>query len=161
MMAPFPSAGRQSGTWVSSYLGLPYAQNGRDRSGIDCWGIVRLVLAEQAGLLLPDYGEVDGLDLLAVARAMRQQSQAGPWQPVERIADRPFDVVWLRAVSRDGERLVNLPSHCGIVTRPGFMLHIERATDSAMVPYRAGAGVLPHPRIVHRVLGVYRHEALA
>jgi hypothetical protein len=39
--------------WAGQYVGIPFADLGRDRHGCDCWGLVRLILAEQAGLTLP------------------------------------------------------------------------------------------------------------
>jgi hypothetical protein len=39
--------------WAGEYVGIPFADPGRDRGGCDCWGLVRLILAEQAGLALP------------------------------------------------------------------------------------------------------------
>ncbi len=32
--------------WAGRYIGLPFAEHGRDRGGIDCWGLVRLTLLE-------------------------------------------------------------------------------------------------------------------
>ena len=41
--------------WANAYVGLPWADLGRDRTGCDCWGLARLVYAEQLGIALP-YG---------------------------------------------------------------------------------------------------------
>jgi len=41
--------------WIADYVGLPFKAHGRERNGVDCWGLVRLVLAERFRLALPSY----------------------------------------------------------------------------------------------------------
>lgn len=41
--------------WAEQYIGLPYVEHGRDRAGVDCWGLARLVMAEVFHVELPEY----------------------------------------------------------------------------------------------------------
>lgn len=70
--------------WILNYLRLPYAPGGRDHRGVDCWGLLRLVYAEQLGIELPLLpGIVDGRlvsrEIVATARIGWQELNA----PVE------------------------------------------------------------------------------
>ena len=41
--------------WSADYIGLPWQVGGLTRDGIACWGLARLVYAEQLGIAVPDY----------------------------------------------------------------------------------------------------------
>lgn len=43
---------------TSDYLSIPYVPHGRDRSGMDCWGLVRDVLFRMGRGLLPAHADV-------------------------------------------------------------------------------------------------------
>jgi cell wall-associated NlpC family hydrolase len=113
--------------WTDQYIGIPFAFDGRDRAGCDCWGLVRLVYAEDLGIDLP---EVKGrltdhstASLLRVARTIDQGLT--DWVPVE--TPRPYDLV----IFRKGR--VN--THVGLVCGPGQMLHICEGIDAVVEPY--------------------------
>lgn len=42
-------------TWWNEYVGIPYKLKGRDKDGIDCWGLVRLIYADKFNIELPSY----------------------------------------------------------------------------------------------------------
>lgn len=116
--------------WWAPYIGLPYRQ-------AHCWELVRRIFAEQRGILLHPFAEIDPNDLRRVAREMGAGAQ--DWTPVE--TPEPFDVVVMRRH--------RLPIHVGIVTQPGWVLHTERETDAVHVP-------LDHVTVAGRIVGFRR-----
>lgn len=103
--------------WSNSYIGLPYAELGRDRSGVDCWGLVRLVMAEQNNIDLPSYlgdyaGEAEKAEIVALIDVAKSQSI---WNKVTGDI-RPFDAVGFRRGAHD--------SHIGIAVSATKFLHV-------------------------------------
>lgn len=135
--------------WVADYVGLPFRALGRDRTGLDCWGLVRLVLAERFDVHAPAW---DGRgydparscwDRPAVAALM--QAEAEVWQALAAGAERPGDVLLLFSGRH--------PCHVGIVVATRAMLHIEDGLDAVVVD---PAG----PSWRGRIAGRYRHRDL-
>jgi len=56
--------------WINDYIGLPYRVNGRDRSGVDCYGLILLVARDRLGVELPDWQMTTVGDLAEVSRAL-------------------------------------------------------------------------------------------
>jgi hypothetical protein len=117
------------------YIGLPYRRGGRERPAVDCWGLVRLVYAEQLGIELDPHGDTVGVlgQIAAEARA---------WIPVPASELRTADVLLLRRIGR--------PFHVGVVIDPGLLLHTDEGHDAVLQPLA---------RIADRFQG-YRHPGL-
>ncbi|HCS24023.1 MAG TPA: NlpC/P60 family protein [Alphaproteobacteria bacterium] len=130
--------------WAGRYIGLPFRDHGRDRSGLDCWGLVRLVMAEQFSIALPslaaEYEHTLALD--DISGIIRRQIPA--WQEVPQGHETCGDVVVLR--------LHGLPLHVGVVLGDGYMLDVEARIDSAIEKY-------DQLRWKDRLYGFYRHRA--
>ena len=126
---------------VSSYIGIPFADRGRDRRGCDCWGLVRLIMAERFGLDLPSYDAAypTANDRRAVASHIA--AVMPEWVDVETGQERPGDVVILSLLGR--------PLHVGMVVEAGRMIHIEAGLDACLESYRG-------PHCGRRVLGIVR-----
>jgi len=134
-------------SWVNEYVGLPWKELGRDRDGIDCWGLFRLVLKEQFQCDLPSY---DGIGFVSGSGRETEEKlgsfmtgELNAWRRVEE--GRAGDGVLLRIKGH--------PIHVGVVIAQGSMLHIDRAIDSVIESYDS----LQWKR---RFLGTYRHQSL-
>lgn len=121
--------------WVEDYIGLPWLPRGRDRSGVDCWGLVRLVYAERLGIVLPLFDTVGPSEPMAVARTVRRESAGTEWQEIAASAARTFDFVVMRA------------GHIGLVAPRRMILHIPEGASSALQPLAA---------LLHRIDGFHR-----
>jgi cell wall-associated NlpC family hydrolase len=86
--------------WAGRYIGLPFRDHGRDRNGLDCWGLARLVLAEQFGLALPsfvtDYRRTT--DMAGISKVITRETKK--WTPVAAGREKTGDIIILRLRKR-------------------------------------------------------------
>ena len=146
--------------WAGGYVGIPFVGLGRDRDGCDCWGLVRLILAERTGLVLPCWAtayesEANRHGVLGLAE---EQKSEGPWRRIEPPAERAFDVIEMTQPVRipSGAGTFGwgfLAIHAGLVVTPGWLIHVEHATAALLVEYRR----LP---MRNRVVAFWRHREL-
>jgi len=142
--------------WAGEYVGIPFVDLGRDRCGCDCWGLVRLIIAEQAGLDLPSWATAyaSEANLTGVLGLAGEQKTEGPWRRIDPQAERTFDVLELTQPVRMPGGVQFMSIHAGLVVAPGWLIHVERATDALLVDYRHAWTVR------NRVAGFWRHREL-
>jgi hypothetical protein len=128
-------------------MGIPFLDRGRDRAGVDCWGLVCLVFKEQLGQIIPEFDGVDPDDDNVIPALIDIEKQN--WAEVA-IADRhEFDVVVMTArIVRQGKAFAPA-MHLGIVTPDGNILHTQQ-------PYGVACVSADHPSVRGRIVGVYR-----
>lgn len=131
--------------WAGKYVGIPYQDHGRDTTGVDCWGLVRLVLDREFGVQVACLGsgytsadarvELDGL----IGRNLEDVMMVDVSQAV------PGDVLFFRQLGH--------VSHCGIVIGDGMMLHAREGADVVVQSYTSGLWA-------NRLHGAFRHADL-
>ena len=133
-----------------SYVGIPFVDGGRERSGCDCWGLLRLVYREEAGIELPSYGEIGAHELMAISRELSRGMIDQTWRRVDGEAPRFLDVAVMKRLDKTGA----VPVHVGVMLDRRRLLHVEVETDSVLIPAN-------HPSIASRLVGFYRHRDIA
>lgn len=131
--------------WAGHYIGAPFKERGRDIKGLDCWGLVRLILMEQFDIYPPSY-------TTSYASSVNEK-QLGPlvrretlnWQHIRPNDEQCGDVVVLRM---RGE-----PMHVGLVLGDKTMIHIERGINSVLENYNT-------LRWKKRVVGFFRYKTM-
>jgi cell wall-associated NlpC family hydrolase len=131
--------------WAGRYIGLPFKGHGRDRMGLDCWGLVRLVMAEQFGFALPSFVAEYRRTTEAESIGRLIAREVPKWDAVVRGREKTGDVIVLR--------MRGAPMHVGLVLGDGQMLHIESGIDSAIEKYGGS-------RWSDRIYGFYRYRKL-
>jgi cell wall-associated NlpC family hydrolase len=130
--------------WARDYIGIPFVAGGRDRTGCDCWGLVRLVLAERWRLRLPAWSDADPDDRAAVDAEFARAPERG-WRRIDLSSARDGDVALLR--------VAGAPCHVGVIAGWPWMLHAERGTGAAV-------DRLDGARWARRLDSVWRHQDL-
>ena len=133
--------------WVAPYIGLRYADKGRGPDEWDCWGGVRMVLAQVFGLQLPDYSDAYSAakDHRSVAAAV-EAGLADGWS----LADQPQagDLLILKIAQR--------PWHCALMVTDDKFLHWP-PPDKRGVQMLSCWERLDSPHWANRIEGIYRH----
>ena len=133
---------RQAPAWAEQYIGIPFKELGRDRTGLDCWGLVHLVKAEQFHTEIPSYSGdyMDSNDRKEVAQLISGEITSR-WSSV--VTPLLGDIVLLRILS--------LPCHVGIVVARDNMLHLDYDVGATIEPWNG-------PKWGKRCLGFYRYN---
>jgi len=101
--------------WCANYIGIPFMPLGRDFSGCDCYGLVRLVLEQEFGLALPDLvtDYRDPFDHSEVGSLVHEEL---PLLSGERLAAPELGAV--AVISVGGQS-----AHLGLYVGDGMLLH--------------------------------------
>lgn len=130
-------------SWVREYVGLEFADRGRDRTGgVDCWGLLRLVYLERLGVVLPSYVDAYvGIDDAAGVSSVAAM-ELSHWTPLPDGPERVGDVGLFRI---DGRRW-----HVGVAVSRTKMLHAIEGAQTCVE-------TLPSPLWTPRLSSWYRY----
>ena len=72
--------------WMTPYIGLPYLTGGRNKKGLDCWGLMRLIYKEEKGIELPEYPGISAEEAIIKGKVIARDT-ANDWIPIEKPED--------------------------------------------------------------------------
>lgn len=125
------------------YIGIPFADHGSSADGVDCWGLVRHVLACEHGWQLPSYG--DNYDKASNQRAVTECIVAGLVEGWERVV-KPVEGALVIF------KMAGKPWHVGLVVAPNQFLHAPSGETSCVER-------LSDPCWVNRIEGFYVRQS--
>lgn len=130
--------------WAKNYVGIPFVSGGRDDTGCDCYGLVRLILTEQYGYELPLLigGYTNALD---VAETRRLFTRNVPLLCGEKIENPEEKSV---ALLNFGGRLC----HVGLYAGDGYIIHSRHNVGAVCER-------IDSPSLAGRVEGWYRVDS--
>jgi len=129
--------------WVNDYLDIPFVDCGRDRSGVDCWGLVRLVLKEQYRLDTPAYDSEYESTCENKILSEIVERERGEWLSISSDDVQCGDIVLLA--------IMGYPCHVGIAVGDGMMLNARQGVGVALESYE-------RPFWDRRLRGFFRHS---
>lgn len=121
------------------YLFIPFKEKGRDWSGCDCWGLVRLVYKEQLDIELPEFNGYKTLKDREVIDQMIE-GNIGHWIEIPAGEEQIGDGVLMRLLGRP---------HMGVVCRVNHVLHTNESGATTEDYTR--------PNLRNRVIGFRRY----
>lgn len=103
------------------YIGIPYVEKGRDESGVDCYGLVRLIYKNELQIDLPSFSaEYTQTDTARIEELIAQYKEG--WEQT----DEPVvgSIVLFRVFGNE--------SHVGVVVSPTHFIHVRENQDSVI-----------------------------
>lgn len=126
---------------LSDYIGIPFEPHGRTHRGLDCYGLVRLVMAEMYGLATRDYRDYASTRPKDCAGLFRGAQTDSEWKKIPNPM--PGDVVLIN--------ILGMPAHCGIYAGNGDFVHASHEAGVCMERLSA-------PLWAKRIAGYFRHR---
>lgn len=118
--------------WVSKYIGIPFKDLGRTKIGCDCWGLVRLVLADKKSIFLPSFAEdYLGENNTSKVKQLIDEQKHYKWIKIE--DPEPFDVAEMVLPVNVDNSYSFVSVHVGILVNKHFLLHTNKVVGSHIV----------------------------
>lgn len=113
--------------WVNDYIKTPFVDHGRSEEGCDCWGLVRLIYKKELSIELPSLLDYKDTKDRVTISALVDSEKCIKWCEIDHGKEKTFDVVVFK--------MLNVPTHVGLVYSKGSMIHCEKGKGTYLTDY--------------------------
>lgn len=147
--------------WASWQREVVFTDGGRIWPRVDCYGFVRLALAAERGVIMREWPGLKLDDLKVSGRDFLEDGFTAGFSPVETGFEQAFDGALIRRLMAVDGAMKRGWWHCGIVTRPGFIVHLEPGQGIVETCFRDCPESLGDPSMRAKDVRLYRHGTIA
>jgi cell wall-associated NlpC family hydrolase len=108
---------------IRDLIGIPFVDRGRDRKGLDCWGLAMAAMREY-GKNVPDF-DVSCFDTDAIGKTYERERWA--WQAIDAPQEGDLAVMCLDPSSQ------GIVQHVGVYVGNSRMIHTMKKRNSHLV----------------------------
>jgi hypothetical protein len=146
--------------WPKYQLRMRFLDGGRVGDLVDCYGMVAQIYKAELDLKVPDHPHWTlGAATTADISFLNSEFTSG-FRPVERGFEQPFDVAVIRRPLPVNGKLKRGWWHVGLISRAGFILHIDYHQGVVEVPFRDTGLALQSPMLRTEDVRLFRHGSL-
>jgi hypothetical protein len=122
------------------YIGIPYVEKGRVDTGIDCWGLARLIYKNEYNISLPSFSaEYQTEDSDRIEELFAQYKEG--WE--ESNSPKEGDIVVFR--------IFGYESHVGVAVSATHFIHSREGRDTVIESFS-------NPKWARRITGFYKYS---
>ena len=148
-------------SWWSYYQRhLKFLKGGRNFPHVDCYGFVVLAFLRECGIRLDNWAELNLDNFSDQKRSLLEFPYNMDFNPVETGFEQAFDVAAIRIPMAVNGKATRGWWHCGIVSRPGFIVEMHEAQGLVEKCFRPVPEACADANLRARDVKLFRHRAL-
>lgn len=125
------------------YIMIPFLDGGRDFEGVDCWGLVYLIMKTEYGIEIPDY-KISCTDFFKINLQISiEKTVTCRWKKIDKLEDPSLILFSLHK----NPKIIN---HIGLYIGGSKFIHIIKEHRSTITR-------LPHPFYDSKMRGFYSY----
>jgi hypothetical protein len=146
--------------WPDYQQRLRFLDGGRSDDLVDCYGMCRLIYQEQLAITLALWPQLSLDAVTASGQSLVDAPFTTPFTAIEQGLEQGFDMAVIRRPLPVNGVMKRGWWHLGVVTRPGFILHIDYHAGVVEEPFRATLLSACSATLRARDVRLFRHHDL-